>query len=120
MKKAFTLHGYGKGKIESKVYKRPPKGCPKCDIIRLTCTHQDGHNFADFFVYPEEAMMIASVLMRAWSMSYQYGVERINPDNCKDYKPFSNTTNKPNQNNSQLSQVNRNLREEGNMEGKND
>jgi len=96
MKKAFTLYGLGKSKIESKIYQRPPKGCPKFDIIRLTCRHEDGHDFADFFVYPEEAMMIASALMRAWSMSYQYGMEGINPNNFKDYKPFqeSNTQNK--------------------------
>ncbi len=87
MKKAFTLYGYGKSKVESKVYKRPPKGCPKFDIIRLTCTHENGHNFADFFVYPDEAMMLATALMRAWAMSYSQGMEKINPENYKDYKP---------------------------------
>ncbi len=87
MKKAFTLYGYGKSKVESKVYKRPPKGCPKFDIIRLTCTHEEGNKFADFFVYPEEAMMLATALMRAWSMSYSQGMEKINPENYKDYKP---------------------------------
>ncbi len=89
MKKAFTLYGYGKSKVESKVYKRPPKGCPKFDIIRLTCTREDGHKFADFFVYPEEAMMLATALMRAWAMSYSQGMEKINPENYKNYKPFS-------------------------------
>ncbi len=88
MKKAFTLYGYGKSKVQSKVYKKTPKGCPKFDIIRLTCTHQDGHKFADFFVYPEEAMIIATALMRAWSLSFGEGMEKINPDNFKFYKPF--------------------------------
>ena len=90
MKKAFTLSGYGKGKIESKVYKRPPKEFPKFDIIRLTCTNSEGCNFADFFVYPEEAMLLATALMRAWTDSYCDGMEGINPDNYKNYKPFQN------------------------------
>lgn len=93
MEKALTLYGYEKGKISSKVYQRTPKGCPSFDIIRLTCTHQDGNNFADFFIYPEEAMMIATALMRAWMVTFQQGMQNINPDNYKFYKPFMEITN---------------------------
>ncbi len=89
MDKAFTMYGYGKGRIHSRVYKRTPKNCPSYDIIRLICTHSDGHNFADFFVYPDEALMIATALMRAWSNAYCRGMEKINPDNFKFHKPFA-------------------------------
>jgi len=94
MDKAFTLYGYGKGKIHSRVYKKTPKGCPDYDIIRLICTHENGDKFADFFVYPEEAMMIATALMRAWSNAYCRGMDKINPDNYKFYKPFAEIENK--------------------------
>jgi len=89
MDKAFTMYGYKKSKIHSRVYKRTPKGCPSFDIIRLICTHENGENFADFFVYPDEAMMIATALMRAWSNTYCRGMEKINPENYKYHKPFA-------------------------------
>jgi len=88
MKKVLTIYGYGKSKVESKVYSRTPKGCHKFDIIRLIVTHEDGHKFADFFVYPEEAMMISTALMRAWLVTFQQGMQNINPNNFKYYKPF--------------------------------
>lgn len=92
MGQALTILGYEKSKVESKVYKRTPKGCPPFDIIRLKCTHEDGHDFADFFVYPEEAMMIATALMRAWMVTFEQGMQNINPNNYKFYKPFQELT----------------------------
>lgn len=87
MKKAFVLTGYKKSRIETRVYKRTPKHCPKFDIIRLIFIHQDGHKITDICVYPEEAMLLASALMRAWTVAYGEGMEGINPDNYKNYKP---------------------------------
>ena len=88
MRKALTLYGYGKSKISSKVYKRTPKGCPPFDIIRLTCIHEEGDKIEDLFVYPQEAMMIATALMKAWMVTFEQGMQNINPNNYKFYKPF--------------------------------
>lgn len=81
MKKAFILTGIGKSLIETKVYNksRLPKNVPKYDIIRLTTFNCQGEKFIDCFIYPEEAILIASALTRAYTVAYLLNKHKVKP-----------------------------------------
>ena len=66
VKEQFHLYA-PQGEIISKVYpqSRLPKSVPKYDVIRLTARNGKGE-FIDCFVYPQEAVLIAAALLRAY------------------------------------------------------
>lgn len=75
---AFRLLGLGKSEVTSSVLHKARKNNKnKKDIINLRCVNSDGHMFANFDVYPAEAIAIASALNKAY-LTWKYDLNGIN------------------------------------------
>ncbi len=66
--KKFTIYNNKGGFIQTRIYPKSklPKNVPKKDVIRLICGNDNQKDFIDTFVYPKEALFIATQLMKAW------------------------------------------------------
>jgi hypothetical protein len=53
------------GFIQTTFYKKVPKGVRVYDNIRLEFV-QDGEHIIDVFMYPDEALLVATAIMDGW------------------------------------------------------
>jgi len=71
--KKFKIE-FENGFIKTSVYKKVPKGIKKFDIIRLEFK-QDKIKEIDCFFTPDEALCMATALMRGW-LNSQIGINK--------------------------------------------
>ena len=79
-KEQFHLYA-SQGEIISKVYSKLelPKNVPKYDVIRLIARNSKGE-FIDCFVYPQEAVLIATALLRAYAYCVHTDKDNLKPN----------------------------------------
>ena len=83
-KKIFYIKAPQNGYILSQIYLKSelPKKTPNFDIIRITA-HNGKKKFIDCFVYPQEAVWIASALMSAYVKTCFQRKDKLGPRNTK-------------------------------------